>query len=228
MFIDHATWTFIGASNLLAQILHMIGSLTAPIVFFLIAEGYAHTKSVKKYLLRLLVAALVSHIPYTLWEYSPILTVHTSVMATLFLGLLAIAAWDRIANIPLRLLVVAALCALAIYTDWSYYGVIYCLAFYVFRGNFKRQALALVCLCVYVFISLYFMRFKDMAFVEYITEYYFQFAQLLTLPLLAGYNGKKPAASGATASGKWLFYVFYPVHLLVIYAAGILVEKLLL
>jgi len=226
MFIDHATWTFIGPSNLSAQILHMIGSLTAPIVFFFIAEGYTHTKSVKKYLLRLFIAAIVSHIPYALWDYGSIFTIHTSVMATLFLALLAITAWDKIANIPLRLLAVAALCALAFYTDWSYYGVIYCLAFYVFRGNFKKQAISIVCLCLYVFVSLYFIEFNDMSFIEYFKEYYFQFAQLLTIPLLAGYNGKK--SSGGSAGGKWLFYIFYPVHLLVIYLAGILVEKLFL
>jgi hypothetical protein len=149
-------------------------------------------------------------------------------MATLFLALLAIAAWDRIAKLPLRLLAVAALCVLAVYTDWSYYGVIYCLAFYVFRGNFKKQALSIVCLCLFVFVSLYFTEFNDISFIDYCAEYYFQFAQLLTIPLLAGYNGKKSAGGGGGAGGKWLFYIFYPVHLLVIYFAGILVERLLL
>jgi len=37
--------------------LHVIGRLTAPIMWFFIAEGFHYTKNVKKYILRLFIAA---------------------------------------------------------------------------------------------------------------------------------------------------------------------------
>lgn len=43
---------------------HIIGRLTAPIMWFFIVEGYHYTHDVKKYTLRLFVLALVSHFAY--------------------------------------------------------------------------------------------------------------------------------------------------------------------
>ena len=43
-----------------------------------------------------------------------------------------------------------------------------------------------------------------------------QFYSLLAIPLLALYNGKR-----GTKKLKYVFYVFYPLHLIVIYAVGI-------
>lgn len=40
-----------------AIFLHIIGRLTAPIMWFFICEGYYYTRNIKKYILRLLVFA---------------------------------------------------------------------------------------------------------------------------------------------------------------------------
>ena len=52
MTIDHiADLLYPGMPNLIVpNILHIIGRLTAPIMFFFICEGYHHTKNLKKYL----------------------------------------------------------------------------------------------------------------------------------------------------------------------------------
>jgi hypothetical protein len=48
-----------------------------------------------------------------------------------------------------------------------------------------------------------------------------QWFALFTLPLLALYNGQR-----GTARLKYLFYIFYPVHLAAIYGIKMLIEKI--
>ena len=47
MLTDHIAWAFVPSRSLLGQLMHIIGRLTAPIMCFLIAEGYHHTSNVK-------------------------------------------------------------------------------------------------------------------------------------------------------------------------------------
>ena len=51
-------------ANPVAIVMHMIGRLTAPIMWFFIAEGFFYTKNYPKYLFRMFVFAIVSHFTY--------------------------------------------------------------------------------------------------------------------------------------------------------------------
>ena len=63
MTIDHiADLIYPGMpNNIISNILHIIGRLTAPIMFFFICEGFYYTKNLKKYILRLFLFAIISH-----------------------------------------------------------------------------------------------------------------------------------------------------------------------
>ena len=47
-------------NNIVPIILHVIGRLTAPIMFFFICEGYHYTKNLKKYITRFMASANLS------------------------------------------------------------------------------------------------------------------------------------------------------------------------
>ena len=66
MTIDHMTWLFFPGYQKIWWImgLHVIGRLTAPIMWFFIAEGFHYTRNVKKYILRLFTFAIISHFAY--------------------------------------------------------------------------------------------------------------------------------------------------------------------
>lgn len=66
MTIDHLAWLlFLGFAVGSVPIgMHLIGRLTAPLMWFFVAEGYRHTSSRWRYFRRLMILAVVSHFAY--------------------------------------------------------------------------------------------------------------------------------------------------------------------
>ena len=66
MTIDHvADLLYPGMPpSIISNLFHIIGRLTAPIMFFFICEGFYHTKDIKKYIKRLFIFAIISHFAY--------------------------------------------------------------------------------------------------------------------------------------------------------------------
>ena len=64
MVIDHIAFAFVPDGTLLAILLHSIGKITGPTMFFAAVEGCHHTRNLNRYLLRLAVFALVSWFPF--------------------------------------------------------------------------------------------------------------------------------------------------------------------
>ena len=66
-----------------------IGRIAAPIFLFSIANGYRHTRNLKRYALRLLVFACLAE-----WPYYLLFGFHGNIMFTLLLGLLTLRLMD--------------------------------------------------------------------------------------------------------------------------------------
>ena len=78
MLIDHIAWAFVPMQSLLGQVMHFIGRLTGPTMAYFLVEGYLHTRNVKKYAIRLGFFALVSWLPFTLFEFGVLpITIYT-------------------------------------------------------------------------------------------------------------------------------------------------------
>lgn len=128
MVLDHAATVFLADTAPAALFFHAVGQIAAPIMCFFVAEGYAYTSNLKKYLLRLFIAAVISHVPYalcfkfTVWEFWYV----TGVLWGLFLGLLAVTLWKRLrAPVWVRLLLLGLCCLLAYPANWNYIAVLW-------------------------------------------------------------------------------------------------------
>lgn len=208
MTFDHYVAVFLYHNTPAAMALRLPGRIAAPIMCYLIAEGYHHTSNVKRYIGRLLLFALISHVPYNL-AFGYRFFQATSVMWPLALGLIALAAVDDprlpVAAKPF----VLGLCAvLAIPADWHYVAVLWIVNFGLYRGDFKKQMIGFAVIGIALhLIPTYLNAHNGMV-------HWFQLGIFLAVPLLSLYNGERGRKSAALT---WFFYVFYPLHLLLLY-----------
>jgi hypothetical protein len=210
MFIDH-----IGASLLevfvlayqtenwefwyhVDKVLRLVGRISFPIFCFLLVEGALHTRNLNKYLGRMAVFALISEVPFDLaFHNSPVYWESQNVFFTLFLGLCAIwifVNWKREIWRGLVGLVFLAVVAQLCHTDYGAVGVLVIILMYVLRE--EPWLRFLICAGVLIFFS------------------YIEWPVIFSFLLIALYNGERGYQP------KYFFYVFYPAHLLVLWAAG--------
>lgn len=225
MTIDHIAFAFVPDGTLWAILMHAVGRITGPVMFYLAAEGYRHTRSVPRYILRLAVFALISFLPFQLFSYGRDLPVRFSltrlnVMYTIMLGVLAVWVRHEVRPMPLKLALMGVLVLLAVPGDWGTAGVLMILTFDFYYGDFRNQTFAYVLLVLldqYVLhlftspvFSLLYEGTLDFSAWEYGAE---NLGLFLPLFLLSRYSGQRGGHGGW---GKWLFYLYYPAHLTVL------------
>lgn len=208
MFADHVAWAFLPTFSALGFTLHAFGRITAPCMCYFIVEGYSHTHSVQKYLLRLGVFALISWPCFSFYETGT-LTFRMGMIWSLFFALLAVCAFDKISNPVLKLLGVL-ICAVATQIgDWPIFCVVFTLIFWIFRGSFRAQALVFAGAAVIMAVGFSYRSLHAVPFTL------MQLCVLLALIPLVLYNGRRGGES-CPQLNKWAFYVFYPAHLLLL------------
>lgn len=210
MTLDHLVWTLFPGYNTewFVVLFHIIGRLTAPIMWFFIAEGYHYTHDIKKYATRLFLLAAISHFAYNFCFGIPFIPFQTTVFNqtgvvwSLAWGLVLLYIHDQKPWKPwLKSLITMAVCLITFPSDWSCIATMAILYIGLHRGNFKKQ-MACMMLWIAAYALVYFLFIdKVYAFIQLFT--------CLTIPLLRLYNGKRGTMKGI---GK-LFYIYYPLHL---------------
>lgn len=185
----------------LYPVLRNIGRLAFPIFCFLLVEGFLHTRNVKKYALRLFTFAIISELPFDyalskhLFNWK-----HQNVYFTLLIGLLVMMGmsyfdykpaknkYERYFYFLMELAIAAAGLYVAKYIqcDYRYKGIFLIEVLYFLRSDKNLQA---------IFGAL--------------TISWEATAPLAFIPIWL-YNGERGLKL------KYLFYWFYPGHLLVL------------
>lgn len=184
-------------------IFRLIGRLGFPIFCFLLIEGFMHTRNVWKYAFRLLLFAFISEVPFDLaFKGFLFYTDYQNVFFTLFLGLCALICikfiedkcgekdWLKyllIIPVTIAFIILANL----LMTDYAGSGVLTIVIMYILR---KNRILEMLGGCIVLTI---------MSFME--------ITALFNLIPVSKYNGERGL------NLKYVFYAFYPVHLLVLY-----------
>ena len=215
MTIDHiADLLYPGMpNNIISNIMHIIGRITAPIMFFFICEGFYYTKDLKKYITRLFIFSLISHFAYCFAfgiNYIPFSTGNifnqTSIMWTLMWSVIAL--YIVYGNNKLKewqkWLIVILLNIITFSSDWSCIGLMIILSMYEHRGNINKQMKSIM---IWTFI------YSLVSFI-FVSKVYgvIQLFVIISYPLLKLYDGTK----GKNKFMKWFFYIYYPLHLIII------------
>ena len=220
MIIDHIGWTFVDTLSVGGQIMHFFGRLTGPIMAFMLYEGYMHTKNVKKYAFRLGLFALISWPAYSFYETRKIFSAQFGVIYTLFLGLLVLWMWDK-ANIKkwLKVLLTVAACLLSLMGDWPIFDILWPLFLFIYREEPKKQWTAFTIVIAVEVILTNLLCIGG----PYPYRQLFQFGAFMVLPILMFcYNGEPGKKN---AFNKWFFYIFYPLHLVILSLLAVYVFK---
>ena len=207
--------------------LQSIGTIAFPLFCFLLAEGFQHTRSKKRYIGLMLAFALISEIPFDILFLSffsrmegtfPFYLKYQNVLFTLFLGLLTLVCLerfscksdlpvDRIKSAVLQVLSVVLFSGIAegIRCDGGMRGILFISAFYICRNHRIYQVL------------LFLLAYMG------VTGNQPPLCTLLACLLILLYNGKR-----GKLKLKYFFYVFYPAHILALYLIQVGLGKYLL
>lgn len=240
MLIDHVAYSFgrhtvyssISGFESLGLNLYMlgmtIGRISFPLFCFGIAEGAIHTKSRIRYLLRLFLITIISIYPHYLLIGRN--SHQITVLAGLTLGLLAIIIFDylkallRNLNERFILLLSIALCsggAFFLKAEYGIASVALILTFYYLRNEGSNRYF----IAGMVFVASYFLNELLSNIIslprplnyEGILNLVFNRTEveipgLIFIGILFFYNGKK-----GKSLPNWVFYAFYPCHILILY-----------
>ncbi len=210
MIIDHAGAFFIPITTPLGLLCRIVGRITAPVMCFFLAEGFAHTSAKGAYALRLGVFAVLAQWPYAALHAGQ--TAALNMLCTLFICFCVLLAYTQISELWLRLGTLAALVVLSQWADWGVIAPCWVLGFYIWRGDKNRQAIWFSAVSVFFFLT---WSFNAVAAGAHWYAQLWQLGVFLFLPLLYAYNGD---SGKKTLFNKWFFYVIYPLHLALIAA----------
>lgn len=205
MTLDHIGIVFGPYLPLWAEsALYALGGLTFPIMAYLLCEGFRHTRSKRNYALRLLGFGLLTQIPY-MWALVPQL----NIMFTLFLGVVVLCVLERVKSPTVCLLVVVGFTAVSMFFDWGIMCIPMVVLYYYMTD--KRMKIVMPVIFPMLMIGLGSVSGIATGNFEALPQMLYVFIGCtLTVPLLARYNGQRGRSS------KYLFYVYYPAHIIIL------------
>ena len=210
MFIDHIGYAIFGKFSYF----NYIGRIAFPIFAFQISEGYIHTRNLKKYFLRLFIFALISQIPFMLfYKLVSASDFELNIFFTLLLGLACIYIYDKSKYkfIAIILSIAIGLIAEFAHCDYGFYGVAIIFLFYIFKNNISFASIAFVLATAIKYLI------PILKYGFYDVYLYLLFFTLLPIVFISLYNGRKGKDT------KYLLYLFYPIHLLLIYGISFII-----
>lgn len=229
MLLDHCS--VFCSSFILYTLFRTIGKITVIIMCYFIAEGYYKSSDVKKYAVRLGVFAIISQLPFYYYKTVELPNnlyllfagsyFSRNVIFTLFVALCLLIIIKSNYHWLVKAVAVGASVYLVRCSDWRWYVILFVLAFGLFREDTKMQ----IKVAAMVIAVMFFERFSGfiisasvgnldiMNFIHCFTS----LGGFLALPLILMYNGEKGCAP------KYFFYIFYPLHLTILYLIELLV-----
>ncbi len=191
------------------KVCRRIGRAAFPIFAYFVAEGFMKTRDLKKYVIRMALFAAAAEIPYNLCFGRSLFTLeHNNVIFTHLLGLLTLICLKKF-TLPLKekgetarsaaltVLFVAGFCLIAQPFDGGVRGILMIVSCWLFHDSDLLRTVR--------------MALANMVIVIHFGP--LQLYALVGIFLLCLYDGRKGAYP------RYFFYLFYTLHLLVLYRA---------
>ena len=212
MTYDHTIKIFPGLSKLPFEF-WIPGRIAFPIFCFLLVEGVMHTRSIKKYAISIGIFAIISEFVYDFVFHNTFLEFSTqNVLFELLLGLLIVWLYKVLKEKQKREFIIFPLLfvimlSVALNLDYGMGGILCIFLFYVGynKKGFEK------------YLIYFFAILMTATNIQNTLVMALQLYSLLALLPISLYNGKR-----GYKFNKYVFYAFYPVHLIILYAIRLL------
>ncbi len=223
MVIGHSAMIFDGSNGPNLWFLIVAGPVAFPLFAFLMAEGCRYTRSMEKYMLRLLVFAVLIQSCFYVIKYCMETYLNAggmfsglpdfNIFFTLLLGVFSIFCYEKIrqSGLPLYIREISAyipvLAAMAVSeclgADYGWKGLFLIFGFYVFKNRIAQIFIT------FIFIVLQYWSHLDVVYYDMLISgtsawFLMPFSALISMIFIALYNGK------LGRNWKWFFYLAYP------------------
>ncbi len=218
MAIDHIGVIMLQPDTLEYYVLRSIGRIAFILFAYMIAEGFFKTSNLKNYFLRLLIFASIIEAFiigfYVVTGENYILTYNVIWPLVFGLGALLLlknkSVWIRFSS------VLVVFVAELLKIPYGAYGVIIIMIFGLYRNPLTQFLFVLG--VNLIFIDFPLLTYLDLdTYAKYIWVQWFSMFAFVFIFLYNGKNGKHRM--------KWFFYIFYPVHLGIIYLINYMIVK---
>ncbi|SMG54341.1 TraX family protein [Paenibacillus aquistagni] len=228
MVLDHVnTYIFIYMDFAVPAYLYYPGRIVSPIFFYFLVEGFFHTRSRMKYGLRLLGWAAIMAVGSWLlvWLLPTPMGLSNNILLSLSVGVVMMSGLHRIGIGNSKQIIMGVLMAIGaalimiLYTEASMYGVLCVLVFYYARSS--KWILSISYIAGVFLLTMVSLGGENFTY-EQLFLFDPQWMMVFALPFILLYNGKRGYHA---AWSKYLFYVFYPVHLWIIYSISYMITQ---
>ncbi len=200
MLIDHICLVFFSSSSTAILVRLTVGRIAMPLYVFLMCEGFFYTRNRRRYALNILITALISEPIYDLSLYGFIwIPYGQNVCFTLFCGFLMLCALNALSikkRQILHLPVIAAFCFATFFLGFSY------------------DYSAMLTFAVFYYLHWHRHHVQGIAGSASIAIFENTPGALLAAIPISLYSSKRGHIGKPL---KYLFYAFYPAHLLILY-----------
>ena len=202
MTVDHLASHLMDENTWVYEAMRCVGRIAFPVFALLVAEGFSHTRNRWRYLLSLLLFAVISEVPWYLLNGAN--GTH-NVMFTLCLGVAALAMLESLQEhrlLALGAVLLWAIVACLAGVDYGWRGILMIAFFYMFR----RRSFCIGC---------NHSAMLQILFTFPLMLHYGVTGAVLACPVILLYDGTRGFVHGKVV--KYAFYVFYPLHLWLFY-----------
>lgn len=202
-------------------ILRIIGRIAFPIFAFLLAEGCYYTRNKIRHLLVIsgfaVVMQVVLFLATRMTDFSIFIHFSIAVLLCLVIDLIEKFIKERkvIVSIALILSFLISVIMLILidknttyfFSNYGLYGIFVPVALYIIRKYIKHVHLlvSIIVICL------------SMVLMHFFTVWMYQLYGMIACVFILLYNGKK-----GKYNLKYLFYIFYPLHLVILYAIALI------
>ncbi len=232
MLIDHIGFYFYESLPFdVYYSLRIIGRCAMPIFSFLILQGFLHTKSHKKYFLRLFLLAIITQSIFILLkiinikyypsyqtdidkDFNIVLSFAISIIMLMIMEYkleIKEKNYNVIFNI-LKFILIALLFSIYFIIDIDYFisVPVMIIVFYFINKIFSKEILKKILICITIFV------------ISIIEQQFIGIFTALAFPFILLYNGNLGKKSNAL---KYSFYIFFPLHHFILYFLAMIFIK---